>query len=156
MTAFRHHLRLSLVALAAVMGMLSWVSDVSASPATSVRRDGVRSCCLKRACNACCCAPSRGATAERVSSGRPSLLSFAGVGMSNAPAFPCECRTNDPATPAPKPGTRSDERRPNQGCGEPVDRALGSEPALRVDRLAPAAASRPEFPLYLRNARLLI
>ena len=69
MTRWTKELRLALIALAAVVGMLSVAADARANGGTSARRASTGSCCAKRVCPAGCCKPaladSRPASSEQ-------------------------------------------------------------------------------------------
>src|SRR6516164_1189467 len=119
MIDLRHHLQLSLVALAAALGTLSQVSDASASTSNSESRKRTDSCCLKRSCTVCCC-PSTSATPLRESSERPAVAPAAGVSSAIPPVPPCVCRTNDPDSPAPKPVSRSVDQRSDNDRGKSI------------------------------------
>ena len=151
MTDFRHRLRFSLVALAAVVGVLSVVSDVSASTVNTASRNGARACCLKRACAVCCCEPASPSLA-----GRPIYLESDEAGFTERTAPPCECRSGDPAAPAPKPGTRIDHHRVDRPRGGPVVLTLEVPSANPFARLIKPASRLSQAPLHLRTTRLLI
>jgi len=154
MTDIRLNFRRPWFALAAIMGMLSVVSDASASMKPAPR-NASRSCCLKRVCTACCCesasVPTRRETAERSVANRPN-----GAGLASSPALPCECRSNDPAAPAQKPESRSDDHRSDRDRDDTVDPTLDSPPAIPFVRVTLPAASLSKAPLYLRTTHLLI
>jgi hypothetical protein len=156
MALFRHHSRLAWVAVAAIMGMLSVAGDASASTADVAPRGDIRSCCAEGRCTVCCCKPAEAPPRPRPAD-RSAALPSKGGDIA-APARPCECRSSEPATPAPKPESRSSEGRGDQARGEPVDPALdaGPPPAATFARLILPTSSPPKSPLYLRIARLLI
>ena len=154
MTDIRLNFRHPWFALAAVIGILLVVSDASASTKPALR-DTSRSCCLKRICTACCCepasVPTRRDTAEHSVANRPS-----GAGLASSPAFPCECRSNDPAAPAQKPESHSDDHRSDRDRDETVDPTLDSPPAIPFIGVALPVASLSKAPLYLHTTHLLI
>jgi hypothetical protein len=154
MTDIRLNFRHPWFVLAAIMGMLLMVSEASASTKPAPR-DASRSCCLKRVCTACCCepasVPTRRETIERSVANRPN-----GAGLARSPALPCECRSNDPAAPAQKPESRSDDRRSDRDRDDTVELTLDSPPAIPFVRVTLPAASLSKAPLYLRTTHLLI
>jgi hypothetical protein len=93
------------------------------------------------------------ASPRRESAERPAAIPSSGVGLAIPPSLPCECRSNDPATPAPKPESRPDDHGTDQGPGELLSLSFDFSPAIPVNR---PAACRPTAPLYLRTTRLLI
>lgn len=156
MRIFRPILRPCLVALVAIAAALSMAKDVSAKSSTSTGSTGTRSCCLKRVCKICCCPPAR-PTRSSQTSGSPAAHRSQRVAVADLPAIPCECRSSDPARPAPLPESRSEHRPSDNARAEAVQATSALIPAFTPARPAfDAPTPVPTAPLYLRNARLLI
>jgi len=139
------HLRLLIIALAAVVGVLSATGDVSAS--TNGRTPEARQCRMKRVCSSCCCAPtstSRDVVATRADRATVSVNR-------------CECRSNDsPSAPANgQEGTSvvsPSDPMEDGGTIAHLDPPRLTDFSLRFKspEIRPARLA-----LYLRNARLL-
>jgi hypothetical protein len=155
MSNVRCHLRLAVVASVAIAGMVLTASSASASPTNPGSQTGSRACCLKRSCTVCCCGTSNTQSPGQ-SATSPALQSRKSLAIALPPSIPCECRSNTPATPAPKPESRSEEQRSDR------DRADSSLPASFVSSpsmftfVRLTVSGPPPAPLYLRTARLLI
>jgi hypothetical protein len=154
MTGFRFHFRLTWIALAAIVGMLSVVSNASASATSGASQNGARACCLKRVCTVCCC-PSASASSSPLTAGRSEAL-LSTEGRFTAPARPCECRSSEPASPASRHDSRSSEDRADQTSGESAQLNVYAPTAVTFARRNLPTASPPKSPLYLRTSRLLI
>jgi hypothetical protein len=154
MNGLRYHFRLTWIALAAIVGILSVVGDASASAASAAARNVASSCCVKRVCTGCCCSPESGSTAplatERSVAVRPS------EGGLSTPSRPCECRSSEPGSPASRDESRFSEDRADQASGESVSLNGHVPAAVTFTRHNLPTASPPKSPLYLRTARLLI
>src|SRR5947209_5378284 len=149
MRVIPRHLRLSLIAFLAIVGLSSTVGAANAAPAGRA----VRECCLKRVCTVCCCKPSGSSTLPRQAEKRLALppveRSFSTSGL------PCECRSNDPATPVSSPNSRTVEERGEEQVSAAVSMGAEPFPSGISARLVRPSASPPHTPLYVRNARLL-
>jgi hypothetical protein len=153
-TALRSYLRLSSIALAAIVGMLSVAGEAVACSAKDPGA-GARSCCASPSRSACCC------EAEKAEPGPPSIERTAvgllsGSGHLLAPNSPCECRTGGPNEPAPKPQSPTSERRTDQERARSFESILEFCPTTIFFSLIPPTESPPGVPLYLRSSRLLI
>lgn len=141
-----------LIALAAIVGMLSFGGTASACSAESSPK--ARSCCATRPSSGCGCCVATPAEDRRESD---SLAASPGRVPQAAPAPACECRADEP-TPTPgRPAQRASVERTEAGMGEAL---LSLVPA---DRTGPSLArglipneSPPDSPLFLRHSRLLI
>jgi len=149
MPRLRPDLRLSWVALAAIVGLLPLAGEASASAAGNAS-----SCCAKHACPMMCC--QKPCTPSGHEAARP-LVAVALVrgGLVSLPAVPCECRSDDPAESAPKPETPTSNHRSEQD-NRSIDLSIdSSRPAVSVAHRTPAfGLSRA--PLLLNTTRLLI
>jgi hypothetical protein len=152
MTDRRHIFRLSLLALVAVAGMLSVVTDASASTPKRSSANSTDACCLKRVCTVCCC-ESASASATRKTN---STLPRGEASLASRPAPPCECRSGDPVAPAPRPEPRPTDPRPERDRGAPVDLTLDSPRSATFATVVPPASGLSKAPLHLRTTRLLI
>lgn len=158
MTDRRHHrLNLVWVALAAVAGLLS-AGDVA--KACAEVKAVPKACCTASPSAACgCCgstAPIPEATRSRAAEWLP-ISAQAGVSVAR-PGSSCECRSNEPAAPAPKPDSRpSDESRNDQGHEQVIAYlAYAPRPFVPAIRLVSPNDSPPKSPLYLRTLHLLV
>ena len=143
MTIRRHHLNLLWIAFVAIVGMLSVaVTRRRPAPRSRRRRRAARRA-LAADCRLLLARPIRpprspGSPGPRASSGRDSA---AGLDVPRSGSS-CECRSNDPAAPAPKPESRSsDESRTDQGRDEVVA-YLASRPAAFVAGVRLVSAER--------------
>jgi hypothetical protein len=150
MIAIRHHFRLPLVALAAIVGMLSAVGEVSACTAT---RRAAGACCDGRDRSACCCEAGKAGPQPRSADGARTH-SPSGGGL-RAPDASCQCRSGGPTDPAPKPRSPSSERRTDPDRIRSVGPVTHVRPTTALVRLIPPTESPPGNPLYLRTSRLL-
>lgn len=165
MPRFRRHVRFSLIAFAAIAGMLSFGGEASASTSTAAvsrakAQASRRSCCVKqRVCAACCCVPA-GASARRGEPrALPAIAPSTGARLASSTGVPCECRSNDPAAPARLPDeSRGVDPRGGlgQGWGAAAEPVLGLASVRSSARRAGPAAPPSATPLYIRTARLLI
>lgn len=152
-------LRLPRVALVAIVAAL-WAGDVaSASAGTApdamarMRRDGC--CCPMPAAGGCCCEPTPSAEGPRpvraIGAAMLEAISLeAGQGGGH-----CQCRSDDPVSPAP----RRDQRGPESREDRATTATAEATPPIhqgRVHRPISTAPSDPGSPLYLRTSRLLI
>jgi hypothetical protein len=154
MTGLRYHFRLTWIALAAIVGMLSVVGDASASTTSGAPQNGARACCLKRVCTVCCCTPASASSGLSTTARSVALPSR--EGSFSSPARPCECRSGEPASPASRHESRPSDDRADQMHGESVELNVRGPTAVTFARLILPTASPPKSPLYLRTARLLI
>jgi hypothetical protein len=154
MTDLRHSFRLTWLAVAAFVGMLSVVGDASGSTVSSAPRNRVRHCCLKRDCTVCCCTPAS-ASSGPFTTGRSAALLSGRIAFST-PAGPCECRSSEPGAPASRQESRSSLDRAGQGHGASIHLNVHAPAAVAIARHILPAASPPRSPLYLRTSRLLI
>ena len=154
MTAVRCYLRLSSIALAAIVGMLS-VAGEAAACSTKGSSDNTRSCCATPSRSACCCVAE---TAEP----SPRPIEHTAVGLAGesehhlAPDSSCECRPSRPSEPAPKPQSPTSERRTDQDRARSFESILGIRPRITFVSLVSSTESPPGAPIYLRASRLLI
>jgi len=155
MTDLRHSLRVPGIAIAALVGMLSVVSDASASGTSATPRKGIPACCLNRACTLCCCKPAS-ASARREPAAPPATLAPNRADLANSPTLPCGCRANDPAAPAPRPQLSSGNPSSDQDRGDSLGLAPEFTSAHAFVRDMRHVPSPSKSPLYLRHARLLI
>jgi hypothetical protein len=151
MAVQRLQLRLPWVALVAIMGMLSVAGEATAGTVNGASRE----CCIVRTCDKCCCdAPST--SSPPATTNRPSAHPSDRANLTT-PTRPCECRSGEPAAPAPKPASRSSESRGDQARSNSFARSVDAPaPADVFARLLLPTGSPPKTPLYLRTARLLI
>jgi hypothetical protein len=154
MTAFRHHLRLTWVVLAAIVGMLSAAGGASASTSYPESRGPGRSCCVRRVCAKCCCPPASDVSGRPLV-GRSATVAPGGSRLST-PAPLCECRPGRPKLPASSTDPRFSEHRQEQVADHAVELIVESLPAISPVRIVLSSALPPKSPLYLRNSRLLI
>jgi len=155
MTELRHHLRLPWIAIAAVVWVLSLVSDASASGMNRVPGNDIRACCLNRVCTVCCCKPIS-APARRESPLRPATLTASRSGLANGPSLPCGCRANAPGAPVRNPQLSSEDDTSGQDRGDSLDLTTERSPASTFAQLILHVSRPSKSPLYLRHARLLI
>jgi hypothetical protein len=137
----------------ALAGQLSAPGDASASAPQSRSVSG--SCCLKVVCTACCCEPA-GPLSRSEPRSHAAMVTPGLGGLATTAPFPCECRSNVPTMPAPKPAPWSDQKRTHSVRVELIGLVSTRSPADTFARLIAIAACPPRDPLYLRNARLLI
>jgi len=154
MTRSRHDFRLTWIALAAVVGLLSVVGDASASTGSGARRSGALACCLKRVCTVCCCIPASASLLPETTE-RSVAVSPRGGALATS-ARPCDCRSGEPAAPASRQESRSSEDRADQDQSVSVSLTIHSPTSVTFGRLILPTASAPKSPLYLSTARLLI
>ena len=152
MKGLRRDLCLPLVALWAIVGMLSVTGEVSACSTKAASRAS-RACCTGSASSACCCKPAT-VESQPESAARTTVPPAAGALL--APKTPCECREGEPTEPASKPGSPSSERRTDQDRNGSVEPTFEVRPSVVFVRLIPPTESPPGTPLYLRTSRLLI
>jgi hypothetical protein len=152
MTGLRRDLCVPLVALWAIIGMLSVTGEASACSMTAASAAS-RACCTASAGSACCC-ESTTVESQPEPVARTTVLPAAG-GLF-APKTPCECREGEPTEPASKPGQPSPERRTDQDRNGSVELTFEVRPAIVFVRLISPTESPPGAPLYLRTSRLLI
>jgi hypothetical protein len=146
MTRLRPDLRLSWVALAAVLGLVSAVGEASAA-------GNGRSCCTKPVCPMGCCGQPDAQSGTETAVPPAAVVPVRVRLTSPAPA-PCECRSDEPAEPAPKPEAPTSDWRPDQDHAGSVDLPLASSrPAASAPVGSPTfALSRA--PLLLDTTRL--
>ena len=154
MNGLRYHFRLTWIALAATVCMLSVMGNASASTTSGAPQNGARVCCLKRVCTVCCC-PQASASSAPLTTGRSVALPASGGSLST-PARPCECRSSEPGAPDSRHESRTSEDRSDQSHGESVQLNVHAPVAITFAQLILPTASPPKSPLYLRTARLLI
>jgi hypothetical protein len=152
MKGLRRDLCLPLVALWAIVGMLSVTGEVSACSTKAASRAG-RACCAASAGSACCCESTTVESQPESVAGTTVLPDASGL---FAPKTPCQCRRGEPTEPASKPGQPSSQRRTDQGRNGSVGLTFEVRPAVVFVRLIPPTESPPGEPLYLRTSRLLI
>src|SRR5262245_13426865 len=157
MTVVPRHLRHFGLIVAAIVGLLSTVNDGLAGTTSGGRHDVRCGCCVGGSGTACCCNPAAASPSSRLTSAlSSSAFTFKDAALT-APAFPCECRSTMPSTPAPKPDSRPSESRADRGGSESVDVVIDPPPPVAtLARLNFPTSSPTESPLYLRTARLLI
>ncbi len=140
-------LRPVVIALAVIVGALTWANEASAR--TSGMKPGSRSCCLKPVARACCCCPMSRAEVS-VLSEIPRISQNA---IASPLASPCECWGDDPVSPAPVRASRTVVERPEWVVGL----LIVPPPCLaHLDTIAGLTAGRLSAPLDFRTARLLI
>ncbi len=147
----RNRYRLSAVALAAIVGMLSVRGGVSASVAGRSPDMSAGGCCLGDS-TPCCCEPMDSALTGGA------VLPATGPGCLANPVRSCECRSGERPNPGRMPEPRSFSGRFDRDRGESATAlALVAVPRSRgIPRLTLHAAGLAHSPVYLRNARLLI
>jgi hypothetical protein len=151
MNGLRRDLCLPLVALWAIVGMLSVTGEVSACSTKAASRAS-RACCTGSASSACCCKP---ATVESQPEPVARTTALPPTGRHFAPNTPCECE-GEPTEPASKPGSPSPERRTDKDRSGPVELTFEVRPVVVFVRLIPPTESPSRTPVYLRTSRLLI
>lgn len=142
----------SLIALAAIVGMLS--VGGTASACSGKQTSSPRSCCSTRPSSDCgCCV----ATPADAMPEPDSLAASPGRILEAAPAPPCECRADEP-TPTPgRPAQRAAVERIEAGAGEVLPSLVAAaRPVPSLARRLIANESPPDSPLFLRHSRLLI
>jgi hypothetical protein len=148
MTGLRHHLRLPGIVLAAIVGTLSVVGEVSACSTKAASN-----CCPGPAKSACCCEPATGQprseSAERGTVHSASAVRF-------APEPGCECRSGEPTGPASKSESPPSQHRTDQGSPRILELVPDVRPPIAITRLVLPTESPPRTPLYLRTSRLII
>jgi hypothetical protein len=149
----RHHLRLSHIALAAIVGMLSMVGEASARMPGGLS-DSAKSCCIVPMPSDCCCCPAK-ANSLAASAGRSTEIANGETRLA-APAGSCECRSNEPAAPASKPESRSPDRRTERVSEGAVDTSFFVRPPVTSSRFIPPTDGPPNSPLHLITIRLQI
>ena len=155
----RHRLNSLWVALLAIGGMLS-VGD-AARACAEVKAP--KACCEASPSADCRCCDAADSSAPLPGLSGPESLGWSeasapvGIGTSR-PGSSCECRSNAPTAPAPKPESRtSDESRTDQGHDEVIAYlAFAPPPFLPATRLVSVNVSPPKSPLYLRTLHLLV
>lgn len=141
------HTRLALVALAAIIGMLSSAEGVAACSEFAATDRG-SNCCDFRPMDACGgCETSATPQVEHREQPRSAA--------SGHSASPCECRADVPKAPASKSERPSSERRQGteQVAAEVRHAAEDTRPS--PSHLVTPGDSPPGCPLYLRTSRLL-
>jgi hypothetical protein len=155
MTYRPHHIRLLWFALMAIGGMVSAVSRASACAANGRSTQSTGGCCVKPVSSCCCCEPA--STSSR--SGlivRSRAFAAHGAGLS-IPARPCECRSSEQPSSAPKPESRLERSRSDRDRVESTAPSYDAAPtATPFARLIIETTSPSKSPLYIRIARLLI
>lgn len=155
----RHRLNLLWVAIVAIGGMLSVGERAMACAEVKTPK----ACCQAAPSADCRCCDADDSFAPLSGPSRSEVIGWsegsppAGLGTSRSGSS-CECRPNVPATPAPKPDSRtSDESRTDQGHDEVITYlAFVPRPSLPATRLISANVSTPRSPLYLRTLHLLV
>lgn len=159
MTSHRHRLNFLWVAFLAIAGTLSVGAPAKACAEVKVPK----ACCRANPAADCQCCGSSESSAPLSGAAR-----FERVEWSASPAgvrhdasragTSCECRSNAPTAPAPKPDSRSsDESRTDQGHDEvAVYLGFTPRPSVPAFRLISANASSQKSPLYLRILHLLV
>jgi hypothetical protein len=153
MTAFRHHPRLPWFALAAIVGMLSMVGEASARTVKGATQ-APKSCCVVPPPSECCCCPAK--AKPLIPAIELSAMFPTDGARLSAPAVPCECRSDEPADPASKPESRTDEQRSDRAGEELAGSTFAAPPSATFAHFVPPTGSPPKSPLYLRTTRLLI
>jgi hypothetical protein len=152
----RHHFRPLLVALLAIVGMVS-VADV-ASACTTKPASAPKACCASRPTTECGCCTSGETHASSAHTSRVgAIVSSPARVLYQAPSPSCECRASAPAAPSELPAQRTSTERSEVNSLEvffTVTPVLKSRPSL--GRLLLPNESPPRTPLYLRTSRLLI
>jgi hypothetical protein len=154
MTALRHHLRLSWIALVAIVGILSTAGGATASVSKTDTQGPGRACCIGRVCAKCCCPPASGVS-NLPPTERSATVSPVGARLST-PAPLCECRPGGPDVPASKSEPRSSENRDDQVRALTAELIVETRPAITPVHIVLSPAVPPKSPLYLRTSRLLI
>lgn len=148
----RHKPRHSWIALAAIVGAL--LASGGASVSCTMPKDAGD---CPPVCG-CCKAPASGSPTPEAAGPttvHQHVAAHSGDVCPDAPG--CECRSQAPTAPEPKPGQRTTVERSDPGR----DAGLGwldfdAAPKLMTFSV-PATASPPQkLPIYLRNSRLLI
>ena len=153
MTRLCQRSRLPWIALAAIVGLLSMAGETTACELRSAPK-AARSCCASRpasgACGACCGTPEGPATVA--GSAIPASVEVGPV----HPRQNCECRSGEPASPAPKPESRPGQTRPDRDRDAEVASSFEERSPVTFAPLVPRLDGPPKIPLYLRTSRLLI
>ena len=153
MTDLRYHLRHSLIALAAIVGMLSMVGEASArNPGGSSNTP--KSCCVVTTPADCCCCPAKPDSLP-FSAGRSTGVATGETRVAT-PDRSCECRSNEPAAPASKPESRSQEQRSERVSEGAFDTSFFVRPSVTSSRYIPPTGGPPNSPLPLLTIRLQI
>jgi hypothetical protein len=148
MIGLHHHFRLPCIALAAIVGVLSVVSEAAAAPS----KETTRSCCSRAGCGMPCCEQP----ADRAAAQPSVALTTIQSGLASLPEMPCQCRSEEPAAPAPKSEPSSSEHRPDQDRASSVDLTIEAPRATAFVRATQPTSCLSRAPLYLRTTRLLI
>ncbi len=148
----RHKHRHSWIALAAIVGALLTSGGASASctiPTDAGDCPPVCGCCNATASDS----PTPDAAGPTTV--HQDVPPRTGNACREAPG--CECRSQAPTAPEPKPGQRTTVERSDSGRDLALG-GLGFDAAPRLMTFSvPATASLPQkLPIYLRNSRLLI
>lgn len=161
MTSRRHRPSFLWVALLAIAGMLSVAVPTPARACAEIKAP--KACCEAWPAVDChCCDPSLAPASlsggERLEgnewSGSPVVIRLDAPLAGRA----CECRSNAPSVPAPRP----DSRNSDDGRSDPVQEqvvaylAHASRPSPLAFRLNAANLSPPKSLLYLRTLHLLV
>jgi len=152
MTHRLNDLRLALIALGAVVGILSFGRDATAQSTASTARTAVRTCCSRRICPAGCCAPGKTASPSRTRDQAPSLLT---AGLTRTPSS-CDCDSDEPASPASRRESAPTGSRSFEHLSEVASHPIPGTSVGLVNRLSEPDSWPPRSPLYLTTARLLI
>jgi hypothetical protein len=157
-------LRASLIALAAIAGMLLTADGAVAGPnrgARSAQMRGDDCCRVGRPAVDCCCESKASAPVTVSEDGDRPAGMVGAIDIQNRPWSSqgnCECRESEPVAPAGTPVPRApEERSDSHRAAAPVEFAVAA-PAVRTwtSRIIASAPGSARSPLYLRNARLLI
>ena len=154
MTRRTNDFRFALIALAAVVAILSFGGDATAQTATSSARKAVRSCCSSRVCPAGCCSP-RSTAADSSVGDRLPLPATRSARMTGPPSS-CECQSDEPAAPASRPESEPVGGRPAEELNEVASLPIPPTYPGLVARLIERDPWPPGSPLYLATSRLLI
>ncbi len=158
MSTPRQHLRLPLVAFAAIVGLLSMGGEASARGGSGVA-DRARSCCVapKSPDHSCCCCSSKSAESpSTVTIERRLVASVARVELLSTGGDSCECRSNVPADAASNPVSRSMERRSDCRVERFAEASVASLRSASMVRFVSLQACPPRSPLAFLTSRLLI
>ena len=146
--------RLVLIALAAIVGVLSFSGSTRAESTRSATRPAGRGCCVNRVCPRGCCVRG-GSPARFEASGRQAAGLSRTTGLTSLDPS-CECRPGEPASPAAKAGSQSVKTRHVAGTGYSVSLAFLTAHLGLASRLTDAVRRPPISRLYLMTARLII
>lgn len=158
MSTPRPHLRLPLVAFAAIVGFVSMVGEASARGGSG-GVDRAKSCCVATDSpdhSCCCCASKSADSSGTVTTERRLVAPVAEIELSSTAGNSCECRLNVPADAASNPVSRSMERRSDCGVERFAEASAASLRSASMVRFVSLQSCPPRSPLAFLTSRLLI